>query len=167
MEYSECVSAALVIWYAKRMRHIVICCLYHICLTVTHKRHDSPEKSLKYVFWFSLKLTETFLILRRIQPNIIIHLHTYLCKVAVILVRFSWNMIFLQIFNKILKYEISWKYIQGKSRCCMRTNGWQTDGLTNLTELILQLLFRSFAKAAGQPRATKTSFYFFWIRFWA
>jgi hypothetical protein len=45
--------------------------------------------SIKCVFLFSVQLlSETFLILRRIQRDIIINVHRYSCKVPVIFVRF-------------------------------------------------------------------------------
>jgi hypothetical protein len=78
--YSECVSAALVIWHAKRMRRIIVSSV--ACLTLpyfsesSHKRHDFRKKllNIKCVFRFSLQfLSETFLILKRIQPHTIIN----------------------------------------------------------------------------------------------
>jgi hypothetical protein len=56
---------------------------------------------VKYVFWFSLQiLSKTFLILRRIQQDIIINLHRSLCEVLTILVRFECNLNFLDRFKK-------------------------------------------------------------------
>jgi hypothetical protein len=44
--------------------------------------------NMKYVFWFSLQLlSETFLIQRRMQRDIIINVHKSMCIVQVILVR--------------------------------------------------------------------------------
>jgi hypothetical protein len=55
----------------------------------------------KCMFWFSLRiLSETFLILRRIQRDIIINIHRSSCKVLIILVRFWWNFNFLNRFSK-------------------------------------------------------------------
>ena len=52
-------------------------------------------------------LVETFLILRRIERNTVINVHTCLCKVPVFLSDFS-DLNFLDIFSKkILKYRIS------------------------------------------------------------
>ena len=53
---------------------------------------------------FSLQiLNEAFLILRRIQWDIIINLHTALWKVPVILVRMYWYLTFLDRFSKNAK----------------------------------------------------------------
>jgi hypothetical protein len=58
------------------------------------------------VIWFSLWfLSKTFLILRRIQLEIVINENTPSCKVPVILVTFWWNLNFLNRFSK--KSQIS------------------------------------------------------------
>jgi len=45
--------------------------------------------NIKYAFWFSVQLlSEIFLMLRRIQWDITINVHTSSCKVHIILVRF-------------------------------------------------------------------------------
>ena len=62
------------------------------------------------VFWFSLQLffSETFLILRRIQLDIIINVHRFSCQVPDIGVRVYQNWNFLdRFFLKILKCQIS------------------------------------------------------------
>ena len=57
--------------------------------------------NIKCVFWFSLQiLYERFLILRRIQRDTIINIHRSSCKVPVILVRFRWNLNFLDTCSK-------------------------------------------------------------------
>ena len=83
----------------------VICRLSNctILLHVILKRHDFRNKflNLERVFWFSLQLlSEIFLITRRIQLDIVINVQTPACKVPVILVRFSRNFNFLNIFSK-------------------------------------------------------------------
>jgi hypothetical protein len=71
--HSECVSAALVIQHATRMRHIVLSCvgclaIPYLC-TLSHSTVRFEKKKViqhKTVFWFSLqRLSETFVILRR------------------------------------------------------------------------------------------------------
>ena len=49
-----------------------------------------------------------------------------------------------QIFDKIPKYQISWKSVQRDTSCCMRTVGWR-DGHTDTTKLTVA--FRNFANA--------------------
>jgi len=84
IKYYECVSVALLIQHAKRMRSIMLsfvpCLGLPYLSTLSHKRHDFLIKLLntKCVFWFSLQhLSETFLILRRIQGVILINIQIW------------------------------------------------------------------------------------------
>ena len=60
--------------------------------TLSHKGQDFREKKIIeciiYVLIFLPLLSETFLILRRNERDIIINMHKSLCKLLVILVRF-------------------------------------------------------------------------------
>jgi hypothetical protein len=96
--YAECVSVALVMQHAKRMRRITL--LLVACLALPHfyalfhKRHDfrgggGKLSNIKCVFWFSLQiLLATFLILRIIQRDITISVHMSSCKLPIVIVRF-------------------------------------------------------------------------------
>ena len=78
-----------------------------MCSALFHKRHDFREKvaNIKCVFWFSLQLLfETFLILRRIQRDIVINVKTYSCKVPVIITGFNEIWTFSTKFRKNPKY---------------------------------------------------------------
>jgi hypothetical protein len=51
------------------------------------------------LFWFSLQsLPELFLIVRRIEWDVIININWASCKLLVILVRFKWNLTYLNKF---------------------------------------------------------------------
>ena len=60
--HSECVSVALVIQHAKRMRHIILLSVACLSLpyisTLSHKQHDHRRKilNIKRVFWFYVQL---------------------------------------------------------------------------------------------------------------
>jgi len=76
------------------------------------------------VFLFSAQLLyETFLILRRTEQDMIKNVYwfshntLYSCPVFVKL-EFS-----LQIFLKVLKYQISWKSVWWEPSCSMQTDG--------------------------------------------
>ena len=57
--------------------------------------------NINYVFWVSLQLlSETFLVLRRIQRGVINLLHRSSCKVPVVIVRFKLNLNFLERFSE-------------------------------------------------------------------
>jgi hypothetical protein len=127
---------ALVIPHAMRMRHIVICrlWLHHIFPRYLIKGTIFGEKSvlrLKCVFWLSLQLlSTTLLIRRRIQraTSTIINVHRSSCKVALFSTDFNKTWIISPEFRIILQYQISWKSFQWKPRCSMQREGqmdWQ------------------------------------------
>jgi hypothetical protein len=92
--YSECVFVSLVIQHVKRMRRFILPCVACPAVpyfsTLSRKRHDYREKIVerKMCVWFSLNVSETFFLLRRIQRDIVINVQRPSCKVPVILVRF-------------------------------------------------------------------------------
>jgi hypothetical protein len=56
---------------------------------------------IKRVFWLSVQLVcETLLILRRIHGIIILNVHRSLCKIHITVIRFEWNLNFLDRFSK-------------------------------------------------------------------
>ena len=119
LTYSRCVSVALVIQHAMRMRRIILSSLDCPALgfsTLSHNGTIFKKKKLlklKCVFWFSLQfLSQIFLILGRIQEDIIINVQRSSCKVPVILVMFNETWIFSTDPPIILKYQISLKSFQ-------------------------------------------------------
>ena len=78
---------------------------------------------IKCVFWLSLQvLFETFLTLRRNERDMLINVFWSLCELAVIQIRFDWNLNFSTDLRKILKYQISWKSAQWEPNCSIRTD---------------------------------------------
>jgi hypothetical protein len=97
-KYSECVFVDLGSMNVMRLRHIVTltCPSLQYFSTLSHKRHDSFFKkrvlNIKCVFWFSVYFFLIFLIIHRTERDIVKSVDCSLCKVAVILVRFWWNL---------------------------------------------------------------------------
>ena len=94
--YSECVSVLLVIQHATRKRRItlapVACPAHHIShiLSQTACFGGGELLNIKRVLSFSIKLmSETFLILRRNERDIIINIHVSTRKAPVNLFRFQ------------------------------------------------------------------------------
>jgi hypothetical protein len=88
--YSDSLSVALVIQHVMRMHHIRLSsvaslALPHFC---TFSQSIFKKIGVKCVFWFSPQVvSETFLILSRIQRDIIKHVRRSSCKVPVIVVK--------------------------------------------------------------------------------
>jgi len=102
--------------------------------------------NIKCVFLFSVQLlSEIFLILRRIQRDIIINLHTSSRKYPLILSDFNKTWILLTDFRKTLKYQNSWQSVQWEPSCSMRTD----DGRTDKTKVIVA--FRNLCKSLKMP----------------
>jgi len=88
-----CVCVVLCIQHSKRVCRVILSsfaglAVQHFFFTLAHKLHYFRKKVIeRKMFWFFVQiLPETFLILRRMQRDI--NLHSFSCKVPVILVRF-------------------------------------------------------------------------------
>jgi hypothetical protein len=104
--YAECVYVTLVIQHAKRVHTITLSSLACLAIpyfsTLSHKRHNFRVKKLlniKRVLIFCTNLSETFLILRRTEWDII-NVRRSSCKLSFILVGFLSNLHFLEVFSK-------------------------------------------------------------------
>jgi hypothetical protein len=67
----------------------------------------------KSLLLFPLQLfSETFIMLRRIQGDVIINVHRTSCKVPVFPVGWKYNLNFLHIFLKILNDEANSRFLE-------------------------------------------------------
>jgi len=157
--YSERVFVALFMQQSKRMRRIiqssVACPAAPYFATLARKLHDFREKNLlnmneTCILIFSATLSKTFLILRRIEPDIIIKVCRSSGKVPVSLVRLKWNSNFLETFSKSIKFHEN-----PSSRTPVLPCG-RADGQTDMTKLMVT--FRNFANTPKNstffPRST-------------
>jgi hypothetical protein len=121
--------------------------------TLSHKRHYLKKKSYwkLNVSWFSLQLSsETFLIVRRIERDMIINVYWSARKVPAFLGR--WNVNFLDVCSKNnqLSYFMKIPRVEAELFCA---NG-RIDGRTDKTKLIVA--FSNFVKA---PKTRQNIFF--------
>ena len=113
MTYSKCAPVVIFIQHAKRMRPVILSSVVYLALpcvsTLSPKWHDFRKKncwSRNTFFWFSLQLfSEIFLILRRIQWDIIVNVQGSSCKAHAILSDFEEVSIFSVYFRKVLRHQ--------------------------------------------------------------
>jgi hypothetical protein len=122
------VFLASVFQHAQRMRRVVMwpLWLYHIFSKISYKGNDFQKRVIDRkmcVLIFSTTLSETFLILRRFQRDIVIYVHRSSCKIPVILIRFKEILTFSADFRQRVKYQISQNSIQWEPSCSIRTDG--------------------------------------------
>jgi hypothetical protein len=111
--------------------------------TLPHWRHVILQNKSYWsytLFWFSPQLLyETFLIVRNIQRDTIIHKNMSSCTVPVIHVRFQWNLYLRIIFSK--NTQVS----NFKKTFPLGAQLFRADGQTDMTKLTVA--FRYFSKA--------------------
>jgi hypothetical protein len=98
--------------------------------------------NIKCVFWFSVQLlSEIFLMIRRIQWDIIINVHRSSCKVPLLLSDINETWVFSQIFEPYLNMKFH-ENLSSRSRVVPW--GW-TDERADITKLIVAVY--NFANA--------------------
>ena len=112
-----------------RLKHLftnifILLVIWLVVFQLSQAYNNIEEKShwTQNVFWFSLHLlSEIFLILRRIERDVVINAYCSSCKVPVSLCKiFTKYFIFATDLRNILKYEISWKSVKWERSCCLR-----------------------------------------------
>jgi len=131
-------SALVLLYY-----HLLLVRLYKRFSKLSHRRnnlHKNVVESKKCDFILSKKkLPETFRILRRIQPDVIINVHVTSCKVPLFLWDFNEIWILLTDRRKTLKCQIWSESIQCEQSCSMKIDR------TDMTKLMVAFL--NFANA--------------------
>jgi len=121
--------------------------LYHVfthyLIDVTILGNNVMEHKI-CILDFSINLSERFLILRRIQRSSIINIQMFSCKVSCqILIKLEFSR---KIFEKILKYQISWKSFQREPRWSTWNDG-RTEGQTDRRHGAANCRFSQFCES--------------------
>jgi hypothetical protein len=122
--------------------------LYHIFphYLINGTSFEKKLLNTKCVFWFSIQLlSETFLILRRNERDMIKKCNVFHVKYRLFLSDFNETWIFSTVFRNILKYKISWKCVKWEPSCSIRTG--RTHRRTDTTKLIV-----AFGNFANTPK---------------
>jgi hypothetical protein len=119
---SVCVLASVIrqavpsLFLQRVMLSSVACLAVPYFPTLSYKWHSFRKKYIEHKMSVLISFTilsETFLILRRDQWDIIMNVRRFLCKVPVIIVRFEKKILnFSTDFRKILEYKTSWESFQ-------------------------------------------------------
>jgi hypothetical protein len=148
-----------------RMCHISICDL-HGCtiffnfisqtLRFSKKKNIEHETCLNFSYKFLLKHFSFYEELREIWSKMYIGLHV---KYPIFLSDFNETWLFLTDFQKILKYQISWKSIQWELSCSVwmdRQTWWSWQSLCNFANtqvyLVTQLHSPDLGKRLSQSK---------------
>jgi hypothetical protein len=117
----------------KRMRRIILssvaCLVLPYFPTLSLTRHDFRDKVIKHnilVLIFSKTLSKEFLILTRIQRDIIINIICVCLQYSLFLSDLNETWTLVTDCRQIPKYQISWKSVQWQSRCSMQTD-WHDE----------------------------------------
>jgi len=130
-------TIAFVIRHAKRMHHVILSsaacpALQHYLPHYLIKGTIFAKKlfNIKCMFWTSLQLlSQTYLILRRIQRDIITNLRNYSRKVPRCSCQIWMKLNFSrQIFEKCSDTKISWKSVQWEPNRSVRTDRQRRRG---------------------------------------
>jgi len=132
------------------MRHVMGICYIVICAppgsqyfsTLSRKRYDFRKTllNIKCVFLFSLqRLLETFLIIRRIERDMIKNTYRLSCKV------FSPDFNKLGFYRQTFEKYLNIKCHENPSSGSRVVSCGRTDGQTDITKL--RVAFRNFATA--------------------
>jgi len=138
--HPECVFAALGFHREMCMCHNIVCGLpgstifFHI-FSLTARFSKNVLLDMKCAFWFSLRLSTIFLVIRRTERNMIKDAYWSSCKMSVILVEFS-RHIFEKYSNFMKIPPVGAELFYADRR---------TDGQTDMTNLIVA--FGNFAEA--------------------
>ena len=142
------------------MGNIVICDLpgptifFHI-ISQTALFSKTKLLNIICVFWFSLQLlSETFLILRRIWRDIILHIRWSSCTVPLLLSEFNEKLIFSITFEKYSNIKFHENPSSGSRLVPWGRTERQTERQTDRTKLLVA--FRNFAKRALIHSACQT-----------